>query len=135
MCLGTGCMSSLRAETIEVHTVLATEPGKPGTVPSELAKFKAALSACPFGKLANGGVQTVTVTAASPKAVVQVGSFSLEVSRQGAAKIDVTVKEAVKKDVTKTVFGPITYQFTKEKTKQLELPTLKGASIVFLTLE
>ena len=49
--------------------------------------------------------------------------------------MDVTVKEMVKKDVFKTVYGPLAYQFAKEKTKQLELPTVKGAQIVFLTLE
>ena len=135
LCLGAGCISSLRAESLEVHTVLASEPGKPGAIPADLAKFKAALSACPFSKFANGGTQTVTLSAAAPRAVVQVGAFSLELTRQAAAKIDVTVKETVKKDVVKTVFGPITYTFAKEKTKQLELPTAKGSSIVFLTIE
>ena len=135
LCLGTACISTLRAESFEVHTVLASEPGKPGVVPADLTKFKSALSACPFSKFANGGTQTVTLSAAAPRAVVQVGSFSLELTRQSAAKIDVTVKETVKKDVVKTVFGPISYTFSKEKTKQLELPTAKGSSIVFLTIE
>ncbi|MEI6232774.1 MAG: hypothetical protein WCT04_06970 [Planctomycetota bacterium] len=128
------CCAAVKAEAINVQTVVASEPGKPGAIPADLARYKAQLASSAFSKFTNGGAQSVTLSAATPKASAQVGGFSLELSRQGAAKVDVTVREKTKTG-EKTVFGPITYQFSKEKTKQLELPTTKGAYIVFLTLE
>lgn len=123
-------VTSLRAETVEVQAVLATDAGKSGAVPPALAKFKAALAAVQYMTFADAGTQKLNFTAAVPKAAAQVGAFTLEVTRQGGAKFDVMVKEGAK-----TVYGPLTYTYTKEKTKQIELPTAKGAYIVFLTLE
>ena len=135
VCVGLAYCTNACAESIEVHTVLATEPGKPGAIPSECTKFKAALGASAFAKFSSVGVQTVNITAAVPKASVPVGGYTLELIRQSGSKVDVTVKEVSKKDGVKTVLGPLTYTFAKERTKQLELPMAKGTYIVFLTLE
>jgi hypothetical protein len=123
------CCQSVRAETIDVQSVLATDAGKSGSVPPSLKKFTALLAHCSFQKFTDSGTQALDF-AAAPKASVTVGAFTLDFTRQGAAKFDVTVKEG-----PKTVLGPLAYVFAKEKTKQLELPTPKGTFIVFFTLE
>ncbi len=123
------CCGHVRAETIEVQAVLATEAGKSGPIPTSLANFKALLAHCSFQKFTDAGKQTLSFSAA-PKASATVGTFTLDFARQGTAKFDVTVKEGAK-----TVLSPLAYIFEKEKTKQLELPTAKGTYIVFVTLE
>lgn len=119
---------ALHAESIELQTVLATVPGKPTTVPESLKKFKAALLMSTYSKFSDSGVQTVTLSTAAPKSSATIGKYTLELTQQPDSKIEVVVKEG-----GKTVLTPLTYTFTKERTKQLELAAPGGMYIVFLT--
>ena len=122
--------SNARAETIEVQAVSATAPGqKNAQVPESLARYRGDLAMLAFGTFADSGSQTATLSAASPKASVQAGSFTLEMVRQSAATVNVTVKEG-----RKVVMTPIVFNFAKERTKQIQLPDGKKTLIVFLTL-
>lgn len=121
--------SGVRAETIEVQAVSATAPGqKNAQVPESLARYRGDLAMLAFGAFADAGSQTATLSAASPKASAQAGSFTLEMVRQGPATVGVTVKEG-----RKVVMTPMVFNFAKERTKQLQLPDGKKTLIVFLT--
>ena len=121
---------SARAETFEVQAVAATNPGqKNAQVPESLARYRGDLAMLAFGTFTDAGSQAVILSAAAPKATVPTGSFSLEMVRQGAASVSVSVKEG-----RKVVLAPFLYNFGKEKTKQLQLPDGKKTLIVFLTL-
>src|SRR4051794_11145212 len=70
-----GFCTPAHAETISVPAVLGSDPGKPGPIPVSLIKFRIALAGCAFTKFSDAGVQSVNVSAASPKAAAKVGAF------------------------------------------------------------
>jgi len=118
----------LHAETFDVQTVLAVDPGKSGPVPASLAKYKVALSTSAYIKFSDAGKQAVTVSDAAPNSTCAVGKYTLEFTREAADKFAIVVKEG-----KKAVLAPLNYTFTKERTKQLELAAPGGMYIVFIT--
>ena len=130
LCLGFAGCPAAHAETIELQTVAATEPGgKNAQVPESLAALRGDLAAMAFGTFADAGKQAIKLSHKTPQGSVQVGSFTLEVTRLTADSIAVVVK----KD-KRPVMTPAKYEFNNQKTKQMQLPDGKKTLIVFFTL-
>lgn len=125
----------VRAATLDIQSVVATRPGeKNAQIPESLAAYRGDLAMHTYGSFADGGKQTVELSASAPKTSVKVDKFTLDVTRAqnsepGKFKISVTVKEGAKEVMT-----PLVYGFGKEKTKQLILQGKNGATIVFFTV-
>ena len=90
----------VRAESVEVQAVTATDPGKPVVIPASLKRFETQLKEEPFGTFADSGHDTVTANAGGAGAA-NVGGYAVEVAVQskaenGKLKVQVTIKQGGK---------------------------------------